>query len=396
MRIVFNMSGALGWRRKPVGIIRVERELLKQLLDLAPQKLVPVALYDDVWRIVPKDQLTECVQDEWGNSSNPDLEPLPKYKNWQKFAPLPNDAFISVGSDWAFDIPEKVEKLYPDGRNLVAACYDLIPILYPQFTPNPQFYDWFRKHYKHVRRIAGKVFAISDCSKRDLEKLWAETSVKYSDPEIKAIPLAGMNDSADLTQIILDEKDQKFLDMLQEGPGYVIFVSTLEPRKNHILLANIWKELYLEYGEKCPRLLFVGMSGWGSADLLQYLSKMDVTQDSKLIWAENLTDDMLKQLYANCLFALHPSVYEGWGLAATEVMSFGKVCLVSNNSALPEATQGLLPSFHPHDFPSWKEEIKKLIDSPSYRADLEKKVTDAYQVRTWRQFGQEFLDWIEK
>lgn len=64
-------------------------------------------------------------------------------------------------------------------------------------------------------------------------------------------------------------------------------------------------------GGDCPKLLFVGMMGWGSNDLLSQLSRMDATNHGKIIWKEGIGDSLLKALYANCLFAVHPSNYEG-------------------------------------------------------------------------------------
>lgn len=82
-------------------------------------------------------------------------------------------------------------------------------------------------------------------------------------------------------------------------------------------------------------------------------------------------------------------------LAATEAMSFGKVCVVSNNSAMPEATQNLVPSYHPQDFFGWLNEIRKLIVDTKYRQTLEKNIQQNFSIRTWEDFGKEFLTWVK-
>ena len=53
--------------------------------------------------------------------------------------------------------------------------------------------------------------------------------------------------------------------------------------------------------------------------------------------AQILTDADLKVLYEGCLFTLFPSFYEGWGLPVTESLAFGKPCIASNRSSIPEA-----------------------------------------------------------
>lgn len=392
MRVIFNMTGSLSWRRRPVGIVRVERELLKQLYKL-DKSIIPVCLKSGEWYKVPQKLLIECISDDWVNVENPEQHPFPSNEITLKFSPENSDNFISVGSDWSFNIPDKVEKLYPNNKNLITACYDLIPLMFPEYTPGSEFFDQFTYHYEKIRNIGKKVFAISNVSAKDLENYWCKTAPYEPHPEIKSIPLAGLEVNKD---IVLSTDDKNLLDELNSPAGYVIFVSTLEPRKNHILLAHIWKDLYSKMGEKCPRLLIVGMRGWGSNDLLAELSKMDATIDGKIVWKEGIEDELLRALYANCLFAVHPSVYEGWGLAATEAMSFGKVCVVSNNSAMPEATQDLVPSYHPQDFINWKNEIQKLIEQPEYRKKIEKNIQENFVVRTWTDFGEEFLEWVKK
>ncbi|WP_156429409.1 glycosyltransferase, partial [Burkholderia sp. TSV86] len=105
-----------------------------------------------------------------------------------------------------------------------------------------------------------------------------------------------------------------------------------------------------------------------------------------------VSDALLAHLYANCLFTVFPSMYEGWGLAATESMSFGKACVIANNSALPQAAQGLMPQYPPGDFFGWKNEITRLIDDHAYRLDLERKIASHYVARTWADFSREFCE----
>lgn len=390
MRVVFNISGSLSWRRRPVGIVRVERELFKQIYTMEP--ITPVCLKQDGWYEVPKRLVSECVSDDWVNVVNPEDFPFPADRILDKFKPHHDDIFISLGSDWSFNIPDRVLEIYPNSRNLITACYDLIPLIYPEYTPGPEFFDQFSYHYERVRLTARKVFAISQVSASDLLEYWKETSPYERYPEVKPIPLAGLDVEHNIN---LSAQDKSLLKELNTSEGFVIFVSTLEPRKNHILLAHIWKKLFEEMGGDCPKLLFVGMMGWGSNDLLSQLSRMDATNHGKIIWKEGISDSLLKALYANCLFAVHPSNYEGWGLAATEAMSFGKVCVVSNNSAMPEATQNLVPSYHPQDFFGWLNEIRKLIVDTKYRQTLEKNIQQNFSIRTWEDFGKEFLTWVK-
>jgi glycosyltransferase involved in cell wall biosynthesis len=101
---------------------------------------------------------------------------------------------------------------------------------------------------------------------------------------------------------------------------------------------------------------------------------------------------LLAHLYHNCAFTVFPSLYEGWGLAATEALAFGKVCVVANNSSLTEATQELMPAYHPLDFLGWKGEIERLLDDLPYRQSLESEISLHYKHSTWNDFGKAFCD----
>lgn len=389
-RIVVNITGSARWRRRPVGIIRVERELIKQIRRLHPTMIEPVLLDIDAgaWSIVGPSLFDQICSDNWVQSDNPDTIPESLKKERAPFKPRNNDKFVSVGSDWSFDIPKKVGQLYNGSKVLIPALYDLIPLVLPEFTPGPEFYAQFHRHYDHVARLSRAIFSISEHSKNDLVKFWEQEKICDNLPNVEVIPLAGLNCKTVLPKLNAADNAQ-LSEILNEGK-YVIFVSTIEPRKNHQMMLDIWRQLHLELGQNCPHLIFIGMRGWGVVDLLEQMGRMNATREGYILWLEGIKDELLMHLYANALFAVLPSHYEGWGLAATEASSFGKICVTSNNSALLEATGGFSPSFHPLDLPAWKCEIKRLIVNPEYRKNLEANIMKNFIHRTWDDFGNDF------
>lgn len=389
-RIVVNITASANWRRRPVGIIRVERELIKQINRLYPRTITPVFLDARInaFRTVSRRLFERVIADEWVLLETGEEDGGKLYQELSDFRPASSDKFVTVGSDWSFDVPDRVEEIYRDNKVLIPALYDLIPLLFPEFTPGPEFFEQFNRHYAKVARLAQSVFSISEHSKNDLLDFWERTGVSKNAPRIEVVPLAGLNRKESAPP--LDMADQALLDNVRRGGEYVIFVSTLEPRKNHQLMLDIWRELHFERGSQCPRLLFVGMRGWGVDNMVQQMSQMNATSEGKILWLQGVGDNLLSHLYANCAFAVLPSHYEGWGLAATEAAAFGKICVVSSNSALGEATGGLTPAYHPLDFRGWAQELRNLIDDKVYRAKLEKKILDNIVQRTWDDFGDQF------
>ncbi|WP_186198115.1 glycosyltransferase family 4 protein [Burkholderia gladioli] len=389
-RIVVNVTASANWRRRPVGIIRVERELVKQIRRLHSRRIEPVIL--DVsagtWRTLGAKLFDDILEDDWVLSEHPESMPPIQFKSLRAFKPDARDKFISVGSDWSFDVPSRVKALYGRNRVLIPALYDLIPLLFPEFTPGPEFFDQFNRHYRDVAELADSVFSISEHSKQDLIDFWRQAGISSELPNIQVVPLAGLQRKSVLPE--LSTADHNLMKNLSGGNGYVLLVSTLEPRKNHQLMLDIWRELHLERGGQIPRLVFVGMRGWGADNMIQQMSQMNATREERIVWLQGVSDDLLMHLYANALFAVLPSHYEGWGLAATEAATFGKICVTSNNSALKEATAGLSPCHHPLDFPAWKKEIYRLIDDEHYRGNLESRIVTEFIQRSWDEFGNEF------
>lgn len=387
-----NISTSADWCRRPVGIVRVEREVTKAVYSYFGSEVVPVYLdrNRDRWRTVDVGCFADIMSDEWVLSDQPDLDAARVHKHLSRFSPRAGDRFVTVGSDWSHKVPDKVGKLYGSERVMVAALYDLIPLMFPEMTPGSEFYDQFNYHYSALAKSARSVFSISETSAQALRDFWEEKSLTDIAPPIHVIPLAGPVPNSSSSG--LDESDRVRLAEIQRDGPFILYVSTIEPRKNHQLLLDIWRDLYAERGENCPKLVIVGMQGWGSGDLMALASRMNAFRAGKVAFREGLSDALLLELYRESLFSVFPSYFEGWGLAATEAASFGKVCIVSNTGALSEATHGLMPSYHPLDFPGWKQEICRLLDDPAYREKLEARISTGQFQRSWLDFGQEFCE----
>lgn len=388
-RLIVNAYGCATWRHRPVGIIRVERELLKQIRKRSSAEVVHVMFNPEekanTWRCLSNNKIDEILDDKW--VSQHDLSTGIEFNKLKKFVPQKGDTFISAGSDWSHSVAQRVEDLYKGERVFVSACHDLIPLKFPEYTPGPEFKAQFHEHYSGIAKIGKAVFAVSENSKKDLLEYWQRCDYKDT-PPVEAVPLAGIDKQTDFSMSPENEGRHQWI---ANGGDYVIYVTTVEPRKNHQLLLDVWRELYKERGDACPRLVIVGVRGWGVDDLLSQMDRMQATKAGKILFEQGVTDDLLRNLYKTSLFAVFPSYYEGWGLAATEAISYNKVCVISNISALQEAVGGGMPAYHPNDFMGWYKEIKKLIDDRSYRETVQAAISQKMLNRTWDDFGKELF-----
>jgi glycosyltransferase involved in cell wall biosynthesis len=170
---------------------------------------------------------------------------------------------------------------------------------------------------------------------------------------------------------------------LPAAGSYVLFVSTIEARKNHLLLFRVWRRLAREMPpDKVPTLVFAGRVGWLVEDLMTQIDNTN-RLDGKLIIIEDATDSELAALYQGCLFTVFPSFYEGWGLPVTESLAFGKPCLIADRTSLPEAGGEFARRFDPDNLHDAFTAIRDTILDPEGLALWAAHIRHAFRPVSW-------------
>jgi len=171
--------------------------------------------------------------------------------------------------------------------------------------------------------------------------------------------------------------------MTAAGKRFILFVSTIERRKNHETLYRAYTRL-VDQGERdLPKLVFVGMVGWGVSDFLADL-RFDPRISGLVEVLTNVSDADLTWLYKNALFTVFPSLYEGWGLAVAESLASGKFCLASNAASIPEVGGDLIEYLDPWDVPKWAERLKWYFDHPEELKQAEERIKVEYAPKAWQ------------
>jgi glycosyltransferase involved in cell wall biosynthesis len=176
-----------------------------------------------------------------------------------------------------------------------------------------------------------------------------------------------------------------------ENNEYILFVSTIQPRKNHAILLWVWRKLLSHYGEKCPALLLVGKLGYGVDDFL-YAINNNENLKKKIIIKGQVNDAILNSLYNGCMFTIYPSLYEGWGLPIAESFARGKLCLASSNSSMIEIGGDLVEYIDPFDSGDIYRKISKYIDDHQLIKIKEDAIRNRYIPTQWSQSAQDLLD----
>lgn len=105
--------------------------------------------------------------------------------------------------------------------------------------------------------------------------------------------------------------------------------------------------------------------------------------DNKLVVVSSPDDATLAALYRGCQFTLFLSYYEGWGLPVSDSLSFGKVCVASERTSMPEAGGRYCLYVDPDNTTAAFETVKNLVSSPNMLRRLEGELRDNYTPTPW-------------
>lgn len=163
---------------------------------------------------------------------------------------------------------------------------------------------------------------------------------------------------------------------------YALVVGTVEPRKNVLRVLQIWKRLLDRHGLVVPKLVIAGKAGWLSDDIWNLL-RVTGNLGGKVEFVDGPDDAELGFLYANSLFLVYVSRYEGWGLPIGESMWFGRPVLASSSSSMPEVGRDLIDYCDPDDVVGIEAGLERLMFDAEHRSALVAGLETA-RLRTWK------------
>ena len=277
---------------------------------------------------------------------------------------LPPDAvLIMAGNPWDWlDFDHLDRMVRQRGLRVIAVIYDVIAVDMPWVTPGTP--DIYHRFFLEMGHLARTIVTISTYTADRYRAAIAEPN--DLDPEISPCLLPAALADGDIGAPMA-------VPMLEQC-RFVMYVSTIESRKNHRLLIEIWERLRQELPpDVLPTLVFVGQWAWGTSHERQMVERNWRLQPHLKVLS-GVGDAELAWLYRHALFTVFPSHAEGFGLGAAESLALGTPCLISDCPALMEATDGLMPAIDPLDFAAWHAAISRLLTKPEELAALRTRV----------------------
>lgn len=150
---------------------------------------------------------------------------------------------------------------------------------------------------------------------------------------------------------------------------YFVCIGTLEPRKNHLFLLQVWRELHARLGERTPHLVLVGQRGWDNENVVDMLERCGQLRGI-VREAGRMTTPELRLLLERCQAVLMPTFAEGFGLPVAEALAVGAPVVASDIDVFRhyEGVQLL----DPMDGPGWIDAICRTAErTPPARPNFE-------------------------
>ena len=175
---------------------------------------------------------------------------------------------------------------------------------------------------------------------------------------------------------------------LQAG-SYILYVGTLEPRKNITTVLQAYALLPKRIQSNYP-LVLAGGKGWLMEKLEDEIRRLDIA--STTVLTGYVPSQHLPALYSGATVFVYPSLYEGFGLPPLEAMACGTPVITSNVSSLPEVVGNAGILVNPHDVKRIKEEIERVIEDSSHRTMLSKLGLERSRRFTWEDCAGQTMD----
>ncbi|MBD2045373.1 glycosyltransferase family 4 protein [Coleofasciculus sp. FACHB-64] len=291
---------------------------------------------------------------------------------------------LSFGFEHYLGFPDIIHgtnyTVYPCLKSLkIMNIYDLTFIKYPNYINS--VVRTYEELVKRCLKWTDLVITISESTKRDI--------VEYLgvDPQrIYVTPLASRYYSGYLSEELAHRMEAS--SEYDFSKPYLLFVSTIEPRKNINNLIKAFDLLKQKYKIE-HQLVLIGQKGWNYEPIFREIESS--AWRSQIHHLDYLSDEMVAVFYSKADAFVYPSHYEGFGLPVLEAMTLGAPVITSNTSSLPEVAGDAALLIDPDDPASLADAILKVISDSQLRSELIQKGKERAKLFSWERTAQETL-----
>jgi glycosyltransferase involved in cell wall biosynthesis len=268
----------------------------------------------------------------------------------------------------------------PGALNVVT-IYDLTALLFPEYhTADTR--ELQQRKYRFAQEEADAVIAISEATKRDI--------VSHLEIPAERVHVVHGGTNPAFRPIEDRQAVAQALAPLGLVPGnYILYVGTIEPRKNLVRLVEAYNQVRRMVSAPVPKLVLVGGAGWQFHDVFARIEALDLK--NMVVYAGRVSTDLLPALYNGAVLFVYPSLYEGFGLPPLEAMACGVPVVTSNVSSLPEIVGDAGVLVDPTDTQALVATLATLLGDAQRRSDMVARGLARAERFSWTRAAQETL-----
>jgi glycosyltransferase involved in cell wall biosynthesis len=170
---------------------------------------------------------------------------------------------------------------------------------------------------------------------------------------------------------------------------FILFVGTIEPRKNLLTLVRAFEEI-LRHTALRPQLVIVGREGWLNSDLHSFIERSGIRE--RLLLTGYVPEADLAALYSSCRVCVYPSLYEGFGLPPLEAMACGAPVITSNIPTIVETVEASARLVAPTDTRALASAIIELLGDEAERRHLSSAGLQRAAQFSWERTARQTMD----
>lgn len=282
---------------------------------------------------------------------------------------------VDVSVFFNFIVPPKIR------GKVVTTVHDLTFLRYPE-TMKQSNYNHFNAGLARSVARSDTIITVSEFTKRELQELMdvpeEKIKVVYSAPSMHG------NAIADYAQVATQYGITK---------EYLLFVGTVEPRKNLYRLLKAYDRLKTEK-KIDQQLVLAGGNGWENAEIYTLVSNLNHKED--IIFTGFVDGATKNALYRNAKAFVFPSIYEGFGIPPLEAMAHDCPVICAEVASLPEVVGDAAYYVDPFDEDSIAQGILMVLEQEDLREILIARGREQTQKFNWARTGEAFLNMINQ
>lgn len=296
---------------------------------------------------------------------NRDFEELKK--RWSDSGPPPREVLgpIELLHSTGYTAP------YVPGIRLVVTIHDM------SFLTHPHFHTEANRRFCTVQtlraaRFAHALICVSQSTANDLRKY-----LHVPKERVFVIPEAA---GPEYRRVVDSERIAATLARLDIQENFILFVGTVEPRKNLTALIEAFASIKKDRSRR-EWLVVAGGSGWLNEQIYRRVEELDLTRSVRFLGY--VSTDELVVLYSSCRAFVYPSLYEGFGLPVLEAMACGAPVITSTVSSLPEVAGDAALTVDPKSPETMAAAMNSVLGDSSLRSELRQKGVERSSVFSW-------------